>query len=395
MKTILGNNFWIIFDTCTRIEYYQDVHNLLCLPSGSILRYNYNKKYFEEISLAFSTKGDYPKDVLLLYGQFTKYEKGSSNDIFRSFKESKQDYFIIPTRIASLKGIQNINEEIYLDIELGNYPSILDSVKVTKIIDSIKNTVPFCNPSKYVLISNCKDEFYYLKSNGSNKDNWATIINKFQDNNNQFHEDSFWRLEGPFNDRGKLIKPSYSYTKEGEFKNNYQHFYTINEGVGFYFQLYNYEPKSNIKSDTYKEKIASRDDIEKYIRKIKIDDAKSPVISFLKQIELRQYFISKIKFQKNYNSDFQTKEGACYFSTNGQIDEWPIGPNFYIYFKSKKRVINIIIGLASILTSVGFAIFSSEIFKTDPTYGIINGLIAASLFILASLLLYNQIKVKP
>ena len=116
MKTILGNNFWIIFDTCTRIEYYQDVHNLLCLPSGSILRYNYNKKYFEEISLAFSTKGDYPKDVLLLYGQFTKYEKGSSNDIFRSFKESKQDYFIIPTRIASLKGIQNINEEIYLDI---------------------------------------------------------------------------------------------------------------------------------------------------------------------------------------------------------------------------------------------------------------------------------------
>jgi hypothetical protein len=390
-----NNSFWIIFDTCTRPEYYQDVHNLLCLPSGSILRYNYNKKYFDESSLSLSSKHDYPKDVLLLYGQFNKYEKGSLNDVFKSYKDSNQEYFIIPTRIASLKGIQSINEEIYVDIELGKYPFIIDSTKITSIINSIKNSVPFSNPSKYVMICNHQEEFNYIKSNGSIKDNWASIISKFQDTNNQFHEDSFWRLEGPFNNRDKLIKQSISFTRDGELKNNYQHFYKINEGVGFYFQLYNYEPKSNIKADTYKEKIASKEDIERYIRKIKIDDTKSPVISFLKQIELRQYFITKIKFQKNYNSDFQTKEGASYFSTNGQVNEWPIGPNFYIYFRLKKRVLNIIIGLASILSSVGFAIFSSEIVKTDPTYGIINGLIATSLFIVASLLLYNQIKVKP
>ncbi len=33
--------FWVIFDTSTRPQYYQDVHNILALPEGFVYRYDY------------------------------------------------------------------------------------------------------------------------------------------------------------------------------------------------------------------------------------------------------------------------------------------------------------------------------------------------------------------
>ncbi len=43
----------VVFDTCTRSHYYADVHQLLALPAGTILRYDYQEKYFSPEAFAY------------------------------------------------------------------------------------------------------------------------------------------------------------------------------------------------------------------------------------------------------------------------------------------------------------------------------------------------------
>jgi hypothetical protein len=234
-----------------------------------------------------------------------------------------------------------------------------------------------------------------LKSGNSEDENWAAIINLFQAKSKQFANDSFWRLVGPHEASGAPIEPSVAFEKVTKtVKRNYQSYYKIKEGINFYFTLYNYEPKSSIKSEIIQEAKKNKESLEKYYRSILIDDTYSPVICFIKKIALRQYFITKIKFQKNYNRDLLTKEGACYFSSLGQVDEWPIGPNFYFYFKLCKNWFHLIIGLILVLLSVAFALYSSQIIGCHLWKGIFFGVISTLCIILGSAFLYKQVKAK-
>jgi hypothetical protein len=71
-------HFWIIFDTSTLREYYQDVHNLIALPSGASIRYEYREKYLSPSALTAALKPQSaPSAVLLVYAQWTNYVQGS------------------------------------------------------------------------------------------------------------------------------------------------------------------------------------------------------------------------------------------------------------------------------------------------------------------------------
>lgn len=387
-------NFWVIFDTCTRPEYYQDVHNLLALPKGSIITYNYNKKYCDDLSLDYAKLGEYPKTVLLIYNQFEEYKRGETHEVFKGLIKAKGKSFYIPTRFATIKSIQFIHDEIYFDLEVDSYPYIGNETTIKSITDSLNNSVPFATPSKYVAISSRNDDLSIIKNSKTDKDNWSAIVSKFRDHKNQFSNDSFWRVEGPYSNN-KLIEPSYSYNIDESGQNvNYQSHYNIKEGLEFYFLLYNYEPISTIKAEIYREAIEKNINLDSVIRRIQIKDTFSPFICFIKKLELRQYFITKIKFQKNYNRDLYTKEGACYLSTSGQSDEWPIGANIYFYFKLKKRWLHIILGILLILLSVFFTLYSSQVIDCYLTKGIILGLCATASILAASVLLYKQIATK-
>jgi hypothetical protein len=387
-----SNNFWVIFDTCTRPEYYQDVHNILALPTGSIVRYNYNVKYFDALSLDFAKKdSDFPEDVLLVYGEFENYEKGNDVSAFKKFKLDNSPYYIVPTRICKIKNKQLINEEVYFDLELNNYPYPSNASYTEAILTSLDNSSPFNEISKYVAISGSYESYKFLNSQKNNKDNWAAIVKCLQEKS-QFKEDSFWRIEGPFKKNGNLILPIITYNKESQ--SSYLNHFSINEGTQFYFNLYNYEPIGNVKFETIRKKIEEGKEHDEFLRRVIINDEYSPVISFIKKIDLRQYFISKIKFQRNYNSDLLTKEGACYFNTQGQMDEWPIGANFYLYFQLQKNPITILFAILSILCGVGFAAYSKHLMDLNYKCAIFYAILSVSLFIVSSFLLYRQIKTK-
>src|SRR5689334_5840571 len=68
--------WWVIFDTCTRPEYYQDVHNLLALPRDVLLRYEYRSKYLSPAAIQAATNPNTaPLWVLLVYAQWALYKK--------------------------------------------------------------------------------------------------------------------------------------------------------------------------------------------------------------------------------------------------------------------------------------------------------------------------------
>ena len=45
--TPVSDPFFVIFDTCTHAAYYGDVHEVLALPAGAIVRYEYKRYLFK------------------------------------------------------------------------------------------------------------------------------------------------------------------------------------------------------------------------------------------------------------------------------------------------------------------------------------------------------------
>ena len=43
--TPVSDPFFVIFDTCTHAAYYGDVHEVLALPAGAIVRYDCSSIY--------------------------------------------------------------------------------------------------------------------------------------------------------------------------------------------------------------------------------------------------------------------------------------------------------------------------------------------------------------
>tara|TARA_R110002050_G_scaffold99127_1_gene205679 strand:+ start:4257 stop:5438 length:1182 start_codon:yes stop_codon:yes gene_type:complete len=387
------NTFWIIFDTGTRPEYYQDVHNILALPSRSVVRYNYNKKYIDDQSLEYIDAGKYPENVILMYTEFKNYKREDGIDGYKKLYEENSEYNIIPTRICRLLNIQEVDTEVYFDLELNDFPYTSEKNYINNILESTNFAIPTVN-GKYVSVSDRQEDFEKLKNIDSNLNKWASIVKYFQENS-QFNQDSFWRLQGPFKNNGEKIIPEITYNKL--YGSTFLNHYEIKEDTEFYFNLYNYEPKGNIKYDKLKQannySNLTYNDLE---RSVKIDDTHSPVVAFLKKIVLRQYFISKVKFQKNFNSELFTKEGACYFNTKGQFDYWPIGPNFYIYFRLSRNYYLVVIGVILLLLGVGIATYDqiSQKICPDPLKGFFLTILSVLLIITSSFILYRQIKTK-
>src|SRR5437588_556061 len=101
-----SSRFWVIFDTCQLAAYYQDVHNLLALPKGAIIRYDYSTRYISENALAAIGGADSaPGDVLLIYVQHDGYTRGAGLEYQHAEGEK---VFAIATRFARMRLVPNI-----------------------------------------------------------------------------------------------------------------------------------------------------------------------------------------------------------------------------------------------------------------------------------------------
>jgi hypothetical protein len=97
-------SFFVVFDTCTHARYYSDVHEVLAMPEGGIIRYEYKRSLFKPDAAAAlealcNDPSNLPVDALLMYGQKRNYRQGEP-DPLEMLRWRDSDF--IPTRSARL-----------------------------------------------------------------------------------------------------------------------------------------------------------------------------------------------------------------------------------------------------------------------------------------------------
>jgi hypothetical protein len=180
--------FWVIFDSSTRREYYQDVHNLLAMPAGSIIPYDYRTKYFSPSALAEMEARRGGKEVLLVYAQSKAYQKNGEAPVGTI---PFADGLWVGTRLATLRSASFSVDQYYIDLQLEGYPAPNEHA-LSEILRPLihKSEAPF---SKWIAISETDEHLRSLRA-GADAENWTSIINKLGVAPSQFAGDSFWRI---------------------------------------------------------------------------------------------------------------------------------------------------------------------------------------------------------
>ncbi|WP_215396927.1 hypothetical protein [Rheinheimera oceanensis] len=189
-------SFVIVWDTCLEPEYYADLHNVLASPAGTVLRYDYSRKYFDPESLKLFDKLRNKKidhiEVLLCYGEQSQFDKAKSR--------IKEDIaVIVPFRLGKVKSAKQIenNEDptkskLIYDIEILGYPD-LQSYRFyeKKFRTIIGDRKPLKFWHTYIEENSLIEKL--LNEATRDEDNWSLIVEELK--KLQFCGDSFWRID--------------------------------------------------------------------------------------------------------------------------------------------------------------------------------------------------------
>jgi hypothetical protein len=199
-------SFLVVFDTCTHASYYGDVHEVLALPQGAVIRYEYKRRLFkadaaQEVERLASRPSDLPMPVLLMYGEKNNFVQGSGDP---PTMLTTADSVFLPTRSANLiavgivKGATAQDDVFYLHLALrGFVDPDLKEIKDLVVALETANSLPFgtaglqqtwvcllpgsINPHRDLLISDSPDL-------------WSKVIDKLITLPTQFRNDVFWRV---------------------------------------------------------------------------------------------------------------------------------------------------------------------------------------------------------
>jgi hypothetical protein len=99
--------FLVVFDTCTHARYYGDVHEVLSLPEGAVIRYEYKRYLYSaaaaaEIEDLALNPSRLPVPALLMYGQKKRFSQGDSDP---ETMLTRADSEFVPTRSADLMAV--------------------------------------------------------------------------------------------------------------------------------------------------------------------------------------------------------------------------------------------------------------------------------------------------
>jgi len=191
----------VVFDTCTRSQYYADVHQLLALPASTILRYDYEEKYFSPEAFAYLRglkEADCPVDVILFYGQFNDYVKGGADPKGKLLDPGNS--VLIPTRYAKLRNVaieervggnDDSRTVVYFHMELSGFPDP-DSLAIRPLLDMLagKKELPF---EKWVALAPEGADLSAFRQDGVHL--WGKVVDRLAAPPSQFHGDVFWRID--------------------------------------------------------------------------------------------------------------------------------------------------------------------------------------------------------
>jgi hypothetical protein len=191
----------VVFDTCTKPNYYADVHQLLALPARSYLRYDYEEKLFTQEAFDVIRKAsaaEQPIDVFLFYGQLRSYEKGQP-DPEHSILHPENSFFI-PTRYAFVRNVAleprtgadgEPRTNVIFHMELMGFPDP-DEATILPLMNSLsaRRELPFW---KWIAAVPRERDLINLRQSSDHF--WGKVVGRLARKPSQFNGDVFWRID--------------------------------------------------------------------------------------------------------------------------------------------------------------------------------------------------------
>lgn len=396
----MSAKFWVIFDTSGKAAYYLDVHKVLALPEGAIIRYDYSDYWLTPLAQQIADSiaasgGDATKHpgndrVLLVYGQVEGFTHGMHLET--EIAKSGAKHLWIPTRLGRLLRVSAKNKKYYFDIELLGYPHS-DAAKIAALMASVAQTHPLAadKPNrKYVVVSDDEKNWTELDGVGATATSeaaqrWRGLVKRFHDET-QFKKDSFWRLDVPKDSRikeggeGKSVRPKPSGTFD-ELAVDLS-FDTLHDQE-LTFSIENHEPVQVDGTPIRRSIVAVADS--------------SSVRVVPAEVELRPYAVWNLRARARVEELFGSAHYRISVRTDTRTTDWAVGPAFTVQLNVRRSKPAVLGGMFLGLAGAG-VLFWASTFSPDSSAGIIQlcrtvafvlgtGLVSAS-----SYLLYRQLK---
>jgi hypothetical protein len=379
--------FWVIFDTSTKRDYYRDVHNLLALPPGATLRYDYNEVHLSDAAKIEAQKGgDAAKAVLVAYAQDKKFVKNGPDPKGPIPIPFEQGLWV-GTRIARLSHLRHLGNRYYFDLEMGDYPTN-DGVSLQPIMEKLAaaEETPF---RKWVAMSDIALDVDSLAKR-STSENWASVINVLGTIPSQFAGDSFWRVAGiasgprrtPIN---SVLQPDLESVAGRDVTIAVQAAFPVSELDRLALQIESRMPEMEGEpSDKEPEKA----------RTVTLATSTDGPLKDLnnRSIKLRRYATEWTESEVAGSDRVDAQLCELTATTGPQESDFPIGPEFRLRFQITKRLGRSYFAILLAVAAVVCGAFGADKIKDDPGSGILVILLGVFLALFAGFLWTGKVK---
>jgi hypothetical protein len=198
--------FFIVFDTCTHARYYGDVHEVLAMPEGGIIRYEYKRSLFKPDAAAAlealcNNPLPLPVDALLMYGQKRNYRQGEP-DPTEMLRWHDSDF--IPTRSASVVAVARVHgaepasDVLHFHLQMKGFVDP-DTAAIAQMVQALEagDALPFGERGRqHVWISLLPAALDPSRGalRSDSQQLWGKVVDKFVTLDTQFKNDIFWRV---------------------------------------------------------------------------------------------------------------------------------------------------------------------------------------------------------
>lgn len=384
----------IVFDTCTKPDYYKDVHKVLAAPTGTLVRYDYERRLWspdaESVADQFSINKK-PVPALLVYGQLKSYRKGDPDP---QFMLTSDNAIFIPTRISEIVNVgfesrgNRARENINIHLRLKDFldPSFKGLTALVKALEA-RGQLPFGNTKGHKWISKCPDDIEQHKFLEGADENWSLVVDAFASKPSQFVGDVFWRITNirAINRRGKsaTLNPKERDTNTFGSINNWHIDFEVDDINRYLAEVQNYIPGAEDRELPPNAVISAKEDTSKLL------------VLPERKVSLRRNATEQLKFGVS-PIDFLEKEDAKLIietEVDGHEGDYPPGSLVEITLRIAKNRVRLFFSASSAVVGLIFLAYGGTIIKESTMIGIFSIVISTICGYLAGWLYTNRIKI--
>lgn len=342
--------FLIVFDTCTHPKYYGDVHEVLSLPEGAVIRYEYKRRLFtqaaaREIETLAGNPSYLPVETLLMYGQKRLFSHGDPepDSMLR-----RSDSTFVPTRSAHLvavfvdKAAERSEDVFYLHFHLRGFvqPSASAIADLVVALEA-ENALPFGDPDtqyRWISLLPASLNARMAELVSDDQATWTSVVEAFVKSPTQFKNDVFWRVKNLVEVKngqpGEVVALKDRPTNERVHSARWHRDYPLREGKRYAVAIQSYSPDGHGVSVPAGATVAmtSRDDDEALLKL-----SAEPLSIVPNQVEYKRFLISTdsatdtrftgvdLETQVPQHTSSYPPGSLCTLSFSIHKDRWRIG----------------------------------------------------------------------